>query len=137
MNQDSDSEYEEEQVTPVPEDVLQQRQAKKDAFRAKVLNWKSEHIDEITRQNQDQTVLNTYLKEAADLYKAIREKVEGRSQAIILDFDLDTVSGMERADLLSAAYSDLVEFPFTYKKELINSFSKKNSMEGAEIIPNQ
>ena len=47
------------------------------------------------------------------------------------------VSGMERADILSAAYSDLVEFPFTYKKELINSLPKKNSLEGAEIIPNQ
>lgn len=137
MSENSDSEYEEEVVTPVPEDILQQRQAKKDAFRARLLDWKTKHIDEITRQNQDQTVLNTYLKEAADLYKSIREKVEGRSQGNVLDFDLDTFSGMERADLLSSAYSDLVEFPFTYKKELINSFSKKNSLEGAEIIPNQ
>ena len=140
MSQDSDSDYEEE-VTPVPEEVLQQRQSKKDTFRAKLLNWKSKRIDEITRENQDQTVLNKYLKEAADLYKAIREKVEGRAEftggAAIPDFDLNTLSGMERADLLSAAYSDLVEFPFTYKKELINSFPKKNSLEGAEIIPNQ
>jgi len=137
MSEYSDNEYEEEVVTPVPEDVLQQRQAKKDGFRAKLLDWKSKHIDEITRQNQDQTVLNTYLKEATDLYKAIREKVEGRSEDTVLDFDLDTLSGMERADLLSAAYSDLVEFPFTYDNKLINSLPKKNSMEGAEIIPNQ
>jgi hypothetical protein len=136
MSEDSDIEYEEE-ITPVPEDVLQQRQAKKDAFRAKLLDWKSKHIDEITRENQDQTVLNSYLKEAANLYKAIREKLEGRSEGNVLNLDLSMVSGMERADILSAAYSDLVEFPFTYKKELINSLPKKNSLEGAEIIPNQ
>ena len=67
-----DSEYEEEVITPIPEEILQQRQAKKDAFRAKLLEWKSKRIDEITRQNQDQTVLNSYLKEAANLYKSIR-----------------------------------------------------------------
>jgi hypothetical protein len=139
MSEDSD--YEEEVITPVPEDLLQQRQAKKDAFRAKLLEWKSQRIDEITRENQDQTVLNKYLKEASDLYKSIREKLEGRAEfsggASVPDFDLNALSGMERADLLSAAYSDLVEFPFTYKKELINSLPKKNSLEGAEIIPNQ
>jgi len=132
-----DSEYEEEVITPIPEEILQQRQAKKDAFRAKLLEWKSKRIDEITRQNQDQTVLNLYLKEAANLYKSIREQLEGRSEGNILNLDLSMVSGMERADILSAAYSDLVEFPFTYKKELINSLPKKNSLEGAEIIPNQ
>jgi len=137
MSEVSDTEYEEEAITPVAEDVLQQRQAKKDAFRAKLLEWKSKRIEEITRQNQDQTVLNSYLKEAADLYKSIRDKLEGRAEFSDSDFDLDTVSGMERADFLSAAYSDLVEFPFTYKKELINSLPKKNSLEGAEIIPNQ
>jgi len=132
-----DSEYEEEVITPIPEEILQQRQAKKDAFRAKLLEWKSKRIDEITRQNQDQTVLNSYLKEAANLYKSIREQLEGRSEGNVLNLDLSMVSGMERADILSAAYSDLVEFPFTYKKELINSLPKKNSLEGAEIIPNQ
>ena len=45
--------------------------------------------------------------------------------------------GMERADLLSSAYSDLIEFPFTYNNKLINAFPKKNSLEHAEIIPNQ
>lgn len=137
MSEDSDIEYEDEVISPVPEEVLQQRKAKKDTFRAKLLDWKSKRIDEITRSSQDQTVLNSYLKEAADLYMSIREKLEGRTQVNVPNFDLNTVSGMERADLLSAAYSDLVEFPFTYKKELINSFSKKNSLEGAEIIPNQ
>ena len=62
MSEVSDTEYEEEAITPVAEDVLQQRQAKKDAFRAKLLEWKSKRIEEITRQNQDQTVLNSYLK---------------------------------------------------------------------------
>ncbi len=102
MSQDSDSDYEEE-VTPVPEEVLQQRQSKKDTFRAKLLNWKSKRIDEITRENQDQTVLNKYLKEAADLYKAIREKVEGRAEftggAAIPDFDLNTLSGIVKLKL--------------------------------------
>jgi hypothetical protein len=44
---------------------------------------------------------------------------------------------MERADLISSAYSDLIEFPFTYNNKLINAFPKKNSLEHAEIIPNQ
>jgi hypothetical protein len=54
-----------------------------------------------------------------------------------IDFDLNVDSGMERADLLSSAYSDLIEFPFTYNNKLINAFPKKNSLEHAEIIPNQ
>jgi hypothetical protein len=133
---DLESDFEED-VTPVPEEVLQQRQAKKDAFRAKLLEWKGKRIDEVTWEAQDQTVLNDYLKESVNLYRTIKDVLEGRSEANILGLDLSTVSGIERADLLSSAYSDLVEFPFTYRKELINSFPKKNTLEGAEIIPNQ
>jgi hypothetical protein len=68
----------------------------------------------------------------------IREKLEGRTAVNPpIDFDFNTVSVMERADLLSVAKSDLIEFPFTYKGDLINSFPKTNSLETAEIIPNQ
>ena len=129
-----DSDNEEETIEPLSEEVLKERQAKKDAFRDTLLAWKKKRIDEVTKDSQDTTILNQYLKEAAELYKKLRDQLEGR--VIGDDFDLDTLSGMERADLLSVAYSDLVEFPFTFKKKLIDSFPKTNSLEHAEIIPN-
>jgi len=134
---DSDSE---EEITPVPEEVLQQRKEKKDAFRAKLLAWKSKRLDAITSSasSQNTTSLIPFFKEAANLYMTIREKLEGRTAVNPpIDFDFNTVSVMERADLLSVAKSDLIEFPFTYKGDLINSFPKTNSLETAEIIPNQ
>lgn len=132
---------EEEEVKPVADDVLKSRESKKNIFRSKILNWKKQQINETTKNSQDTTVLNKYLKDAANLYIHIRDKLEGRSEqrggGVNIDFDLNVDSGMERADLLSSAYSDLIEFPFTYNNKLINAFPKKNSLEHAEIIPNQ
>ena len=125
---------------PVSQEILDSREANKNAFRAKILDWKRKQIDDITRESQDTTVLNKYLRDSADLYKTIKDKLEGRTELVGgggIDFNLNVASGMERADLLSVAYSDLVEFPFTYRKDLINAFPKTNSLEHAEIIPNQ
>ena len=134
---DSDTD---DKVEPVSQEILDRREANKNAFRAKILDWKRKQIDDITRESQDTTVLNKYLRDSADLYKKIKDKLEGRTELVGgggIDFNLNVSSGMERADLLSAAYSDLVEFPFTYRKDLINAFPKTNSLEHAEIIPNQ
>ena len=134
---DSDTD---DKVEPVSQEILDRREANKNAFRAKILDWKRKQIDDITRESQDTTVLNKYLRDSADLYKKIKDKLEGRTELVGgggIDFNLNVASGMERADLLSAAYSDLVEFPFTYRKDLINAFPKTNSLEHAEIIPNQ
>jgi hypothetical protein len=134
------SDSDDDKVEPVPEEILDRREANKNDFRAKILEWKRKQIDNVTRESQDTTVLNKYLRDSADLYKTIKDKLEGRTEIIGgegIDYNLNVSSGMERANLLSAAYSDLVEFPFTYSKNLINSFPKTNSLEHAEIIPNQ
>jgi len=134
------SDSDDDKVEPVPEEILDRREANKNDFRAKILEWKKKQIDNVTRESQDTTVLNKYLRDSADLYKTIKDKLEGRTELIGgggIDYNLNVSSGMERANLLSAAYSDLVEFPFTYSKNLINSFPKTNSLEHAEIIPNQ
>jgi len=134
------SDSDDDKVEPVPEEILDRREANKNDFRAKILEWKRKQIDNVTRESQDTTVLNKYLRDSADLYKTIKDKLEGRTELIGgggIDYNLNVSSGMERANLLSAAYSDLVEFPFTYSKNLINSFPKTNSLEHAEIIPNQ
>ena len=125
---------------PIAQEILDKREANKSDFRAKILEWKRKQIDDVTRESQDTTVLNKYLRDSADLYKIIKDKLEGRTELVGgggIDFNLNVASGMERANLLSAAYSDLVEFPFTYSKNLINAFPKTNSLEHAEIIPNQ
>jgi len=134
------SDSDDDKVEPVPEEILDRREANKNDFRAKILEWKRKQIDNVTRESQDTTVLNKYLRDSADLYKTIKDKLEGRTEIVGgggIDYNLNVSSGMERANLLSAAYSDLVEFPFTYSKNLINSFPKTNSLEHAEIIPNQ
>ena len=134
------SDSDDDKVEPVPEEILDKREANKSDFRAKILDWKRKQIDDVTRESQDTTVLNKYLRDSADLYKSIKDKLEGRTELVGgggIDFNLNVSSGMERANLLSAAYSDLVEFPFTYSKNLINAFPKTNSLEHAEIIPNQ
>jgi hypothetical protein len=134
------SDSDDDKVEPVPEEIIDRREANKNDFRAKILEWKRKQIDNVTRESQDTTVLNKYLRDSADLYKTIKDKLEGRTEIVGgggIDFNLNVSSGMERANLLSAAYSDLVEFPFTYSKNLINSFPKTNSLEHAEIIPNQ
>jgi len=134
------SDSDDDKVEPVPEEILDRREANKNDFRAKILEWKRKQIDNLTRESQDTTVLNKYLRDSADLYKTIKDKLEGRTEIVGgggIDYNLNVSSGMERANLLSAAYSDLVEFPFTYSKNLINSFPKTNSLEHAEIIPNQ
>lgn len=136
---DNESGSDNDNVEPVSQQVLESREANKNAFRAKILEWKKKQIDDITRESQDTSVLNTYLRDSAALYKAIKDKLEGRTEIVGrgLDFNMNVASGMERANLLSTAYSDLVEFPFTYNKNLIDSFPKTNSLEHAEIIPNQ
>jgi len=134
------SDSDDDKVEPVPEEILDRREANKNDFRAKILEWKKKQIDNVTRESQDTTDLNKYLRDSADLYKTIKDKLEGRTEIVGgggIDYNLNVSSGMERANLLSAAYSDLVEFPFTYSKNLINSFPKTNSLEHAEIIPNQ
>ena len=134
------SDSDDDKVEPVAEEILDKREANKNDFRAKILDWKRKQIDDVTRESQDTTVLNKYLRDSADLYKTIKDKLEGRTELVGgggIDFNLNVASGMERANLLSAAYSDLVEFPFTYSKNLINAFPKTNSLEHAEIIPNQ
>jgi hypothetical protein len=134
------SDSDDDKVEPVPEEIVDRREANKNDFRAKILEWKRKQIDNVTRESQDTTVLNKYLRDSADLYKTIKDKLEGRTEIVGgggIDYNLNVSSGMERANLLSAAYSDLVEFPFTYSRNLINSFPKTNSLEHAEIIPNQ
>jgi hypothetical protein len=134
------SDSDDDKVEPVAQEILDNREANKNDFRAKILDWKRKQIDDVTRESQDTTVLNKYLRDSADLYKTIKDKLEGRTELTGgggIDFNLNVSSGMERANLLSAAYSDLVEFPFTYSKNLIDAFPKTNSLEHAEIIPNQ
>ena len=71
---DSDTD---DKVEPVSQEILDRREANKNAFRAKILDWKRKQIDDITRESQDTTVLNKYLRDSADLYKKIKELIIG------------------------------------------------------------
>ena len=95
---DSDTD---DKVEPVSQEILDRRESNKNAFRAKILDWKRKQIDDITRESQDTTVLNKYLRDSADLYKKIKDKLEGRTELVGgggIDFNLNVSSGMERAD---------------------------------------
>ena len=61
------SDSDDDKVEPVPEEILDRREANKNDFRAKILEWKKKQIDNVTRESQDTTVLNKYLRDSADL----------------------------------------------------------------------
>lgn len=110
-----------------------------------ISKWKEAQLIHVTQDDQDTTRLNGYLKITALAYDMIiqyldsdgEKKVDSSLYPIL--HSLGHVSSLSRDQemlLREYLFRDLVEYPFTYNTELINSFQKKNVLD-TNIIPNK
>ena len=142
----SDSETEKEMIElPSPEEQ-KHREERVKAFRNEILKWKKQLLNEITDDNQDTLVLEIFRNELNGIFYLLRDVLDGEEpeeelrahevwQRVEKFFPLQ--DDIERIDLTHTLYRDLVEFPFTFNRKLINAFIEKNSLENAEILPNK
>lgn len=121
------------------------REARVQAIREIVLKWKKQLLNQKTGEDQNTQILNGFRNELTGFFYLLRDVLEGEEPSKELEshelwaklkpyFPLE--DGVERIDLTQGLFRDLVEFPFTFNKKLINGFSKQNSLEDAEFLPN-
>lgn len=126
------------------------RDSRIEEFRQRLAAWKKQHLDTITKNNQHTTALNTFTNNCSDLYFLLRDVLEGRPPSETLrnhslwkqiggqqNGFFPVRSAMDRTELNHVIFRDLVEFPYTFNTKLINSFPRRDSLEDAEIIPNE
>lgn len=117
------------------------------AFRTAIATWKRDTLNSFTENQQDPTKLNSFLTNLTTLYYEFLKVLEGnRPSRVLLEHPLwkrlnssDTQffpvqSPLNRTVFKQILFRDLVEFPFTFNLELIDSFPEKNSLEDAEIL---
>jgi hypothetical protein len=135
------------------EESKEERQARDDRieeFRQRLAKWKKAHLDEITKDNQQTTALNKYIDDCSDLYFLLRDVLEGHPASIQLrnhslwkqvggtqNGFFPVRSPIDRTEMNQVIFRDLVEFPYTFNTKLTNAFPRRNSLEDAEIIPNE
>lgn len=144
MEEDYDtSDYEETSLEK------KERDTRIEDFRQRLATWKKLHLDGITKNSQDTTALNTFTNDCSDLYFLLRDILEGRRPSETLKNHslwkqiggqkngvFPVQSAIDRTELNHLIFRDLVEFPYTFNTKLINSFPRRDSLEDAEIIPN-
>ena len=138
-----------DQEGPSPEETTARNDRIED-FRQRLAKWKKDHLNEITKDTQDNRALNKYLSDCAMLHFMLRNVLEGgqptpelRNHSIWKQIGgtqngfFPIRSPIDRTEMSQVVFRDLVEFPFTFNTKLTNSFPRRNSMEDAEIIPNE
>lgn len=147
MQDNYSSEEEFEGPTPSENEA---RNTRVEEFRQRLAKWKKSHLNTLTKDTQNDQVLNVFLKDCGDLYMLLRDVLEGRGASEKLrnhaiwkqvggtqNGFFPVRSPMDRTEMSQVVFRDLVEFPFTFNTKLVNSFPRRNSMEDAEIIPNE
>jgi hypothetical protein len=112
--------------------------------RATVATWKQTQLLDSLHDDQDTTKLNGYLKLTALAHQMLKDYVtSNRSQSDPLLRDIvnaiGPISGLTSEELMlleDSLFRDLVEYPFTYNTNLINSFEKRNTFN-RKIVPNK
>lgn len=125
------------------------RDARVEDFRQRLATWKKQHLDTVTKDNQHTTALNSFTTDCSELYFLLRDVLEGHPPSATLrnhslwkqiggqqNGIFPVQSPMDRTELNQVIFRDLVEFPYTFNTKLINSFPRRDSLEDAEIIPN-
>lgn len=137
---DSDSENSVSSAENIPN--YNQNDQTADAFRMALSQWKQKQLDTILGDKQNTTALNAYLKKTKDLYERMKNFIEKNTSSGNIDSELLTTIGNPanfstntRINILHTLFRDLIEFPFTYDKTLINSFTDEEALE-TNIIPN-
>lgn len=113
-----------------------------DAFRKAISQWKQQQLDTIIGDKQNTTALNVYLKKTKEMYSNITNFIETNVSSDRIDITLRNALGNPneyntntRINILHTLFRDLIEFPFTYDKVLINSFQNDEAVQ-TNIIPN-
>ena len=114
-------------------------------IRASLAEWKQEQLLTTTQDDQNTLKLNDYLKVTGLAYQMLKKYIDSHGKApvdpvlhTIVDTigPLDTLSLEDQLLLEDALFRDLVEYPFSYNRSLINSFEPRNVLS-TKIIPNQ
>ena len=115
------------------------------ALRNSLSNWKQHQLYQITQDDQDTVRLNEYLKMTSLAYNMLKNYVEKDGNAhldsSLVPFvevlgDTRRLSRDQKLVLQEYMFRDLIEYPFTYNTQLINSFDKTNALN-TNIIPNK
>ena len=141
-----DENQEEETFPPLSIKDQEDREARVNAVRKVIYDWKKTLLNAMTKDNQDTLVLNEFRNELVRLFYLLRDVMEGDEPSNELTqheiwqhlqeyFPL--YDGIERIDLTHRLHRDLIEFPFTFNRKLVNAFLKRNSLQNAEILPNK
>lgn len=112
--------------------------------RGAIAKWKQMQLINSVGDEQDTTKLNSYLKLTALAHENLKDYLTmNRSQPDPLLRDIvlaiGPVSGLTSEEMMlldDYIFRDLVEYPFTYNTNLINSFEKRNVLN-TKIVPNK
>ena len=112
--------------------------------RATVATWKQTQLLDSLQDDQDTTKLNGYLKLTALAHQMLKDYVtsnKSQSDPLLRDIvnAIGPISGLTSEELMlleDSLFRDLVEYPFTYNTNLINSFEKRNTFN-RKIVPNK
>jgi hypothetical protein len=112
--------------------------------RATVATWKQTQLLDSLQDDQDTTKLNGYLKLTALAHQMLKDYVtsnKSQSDPLLRDIvnAIGPISGLTSEELMlleDSLFRDLVEYPFKYNTNLINSFEKRNTFN-RKIVPNK
>lgn len=114
-------------------------------IRATLKEWKQSQLLEVLQDAQETTKLNDYIQMTGLSYYMIKEYLDSNGTSKLDPVlnplvkaigDLSTVTDEERMGIDTYLFRDLVEYPFTYDTNLINSFETKNVLN-TNIVPNK
>jgi hypothetical protein len=145
---ESDSDRDDDMGPPPSQEELDAIEMKKNQFRTVLMEWKKKYLSDLTKEAQDTTVLNIFLKVCATLFYELRDVIEGRQPSkTLVQYSVwkhiqklhifPVREPLLRIELSQVIFRDLVEFPFTFNSRLANSFLNRNSLEDTKIVPNK
>lgn len=112
--------------------------------RGAIAKWKQAQLLNSVQEDQDTMKLNAYLKLTVFAHQMLKDYIHSKRQQIdplLRDIvnAIGPVSGLSSEELMlleDFLFRDLVEYPFTYNTNLINSFEKRNAVN-TKIVPNK
>lgn len=115
------------------------------SIRSALKEWKQTQLLDLLQDRQETTRLNDYIRLTGESYYMLKDYLDSNGTSTIDPLlnpilnaieDLSKLSDEERIALDCYLFRDLVEYPFTYNTNLINSFETKNILD-TNIVPNK
>lgn len=114
-------------------------------IRATLKEWKQSQLLELLQDAQETTRLNDYIQMTGLSYYMLKDYLDSNGSSkldpvlnpLIKSFgELSELTDEERMGIDTYLFRDLVEYPFTYNTNLINSFESRNALN-TNIVPNK